>query len=205
MQIMKAPAFAGVHKHQWTLREIIVRLGIKQVGAIAQQIKLMNCFVLSDDNPFDLRRFWEHAVGTALVADRLCKTQAIALDPPPSFDQYWLSALLHDIGKLVLGLFFPTHFAKVMDHIDPSSSFGRDFREAEAQMGHVGLHEEIGQLLLLPGGRRRAGRTSSGQPPHRRQNARQPLRAGAPGQQYVQGSRAGILSERKGRLQPRRP
>lgn len=109
----------------------------------------MNCFVLSDDNPFDLRRFWEHAVGTALVADRLCKTQAIALDPPPSFDQYWLSALLHDIGKLVLGLFFPTHFAKVMDHIDPSSSFGRDFREAEAQMGHVGLHEEIGQLLLL--------------------------------------------------------
>ena len=37
---------------------------------------------------------------------------------------------------------FDTH----SNQMNPDGSFGRDFREAEAQLGQAGLHEDIGRL-----------------------------------------------------------
>ena len=72
LQVVNSPVFAGSgHKGGWSLGEAIVRLGRNKVGGIAQQIKMMNSLVKPEQSLFDLRRFWEHSVGCALVADRL--------------------------------------------------------------------------------------------------------------------------------------
>ena len=149
LEVMKAPAFTGMRRSEWTLRDIIVRLGIRQVGAIAQQIKLMNSFVKSEDSSFDLERFWVHSLGSAMIAHKLYTEGLINLDEKVEFNQYWIAALLHDVGKLVLGLFFPKYFDNVLSRMSPDADFGRDFREAEAEVGRVGMHEDIGRLLLL--------------------------------------------------------
>ena len=148
LEVMKSSTLAGTRKKEWNMHDIIVRLGLKKVGAIAQQIVLMNSLVKTGQSSFDLRRFWEHSVGCALIADKLVTAGSLPLKTPPKFSDYWLSTLLHDIGKFVLGMFFFSHFEQVLGNIR-DDDFGRDFREAEAKVGHVGLHEEIGQLLML--------------------------------------------------------
>ena len=149
LEVIKAPAFAGRRRSEWTLREVIVRLGMRKVGALAQQIKLMNSFVKPEESPLDLGRFWKHSLGCAIVADRLCATDQVSFDRKIPFDEYWIGGLLHDIGKLVLGVFFPWQFEQVQADLASSRQTSRDFRQAEARIGYPGLHEEVARLLLL--------------------------------------------------------
>ena len=59
--------------------------------AIAQQIKLINSLVKPENSPFNLRRFWVHSVGCAVIAD----------GPVGIFDEHGVLHTLHeDVGRL---------------------------------------------------------------------------------------------------------
>ena len=90
LQVIKSPVFAGtVQRGSWSLNEIIVRLGLKKVDAIAQQIKLINSLVKPEQSEFDRRRFWEHSVGCAMIADKLCTERLIPLRTKIELNDYW--------------------------------------------------------------------------------------------------------------------
>ena len=125
-------------------------MGLKKVGAIAQQIKLINSFTKPAESEFDLRRYWEHSVGCALIADKLYSKKLIKLTDRIEFNEYWIAALLHDAGKLVLGFFFWDWFDRVVRRME--WTMNPSFRKTEAQMGDGANHEQIGQLLLLAAG-----------------------------------------------------
>ena len=88
------------------LKEIITRLGVKKVGAIAQQVKMINSLVKPEESKFDMKRFWEHSVGCAIIADKLYTERHVKLQAEIEFNDYWIGSLLHDVGKLVIGFFF---------------------------------------------------------------------------------------------------
>ena len=147
LQVVKSPTFAStVQRGSWSLNEIIVRMGLKKVGAIAQQIKMINSLVKPEESKFDLRRFWEHSVGTAIIADRLYSNKMLPFKSEIEFNDYWIAALLHDIGKLVLGFFFWDWFNRVVEQVEKS---GKNFRAVEACMGDTANHERVGQLLVI--------------------------------------------------------
>jgi HD-like signal output (HDOD) protein len=147
LQVVNSPLFAGSgHKGGLTLHDAIVRLGRRQVGSIAQQIKLMNSLVRPGESLFDLRRFWEHSVACVVIADRLYENNLLPLKQSLQFNDYWIGALLHDAGKLVLGFFFWDHFQELIAHMDAN---GCTFREAEKATGDVGHHEMLGRLLMM--------------------------------------------------------
>jgi HD-like signal output (HDOD) protein len=147
LQVVKSPTFAStVQRGSWSLSEIIVRLGLKKVGAIAQQIKMINSLVKPEESEFDLRRFWEHSVGSAIIADRLYSKKMLPLKTSLEFNDYWIAALLHDIGKLVLGFFFWDWFNRVVEQVEKS---GKAFRAVETRMGEAANHERIGQFLVI--------------------------------------------------------
>lgn len=147
LQVVNSPLFAGSgHKGDWSLHDAIVRLGLQQVSAIAQQVKLMNSLVKPQESLFDLRRFWEHSVACAVIADRLHKGNLLQISPDLPFNDYWIGALLHDAGKLVLGFFFWEHFEELIAHMGANNG---TFREAERATGDVANHEFIGRLLLM--------------------------------------------------------
>ena len=149
LRVIASPVFAGHgHSGAWTLKEAIVRLGRRKVGAVVQQIKLINSFVKPQESGFDLKRFWLHSVGCAVVADRLYTGGRLPIKGAVHFDDYWIAALLHDIGKLFLGSFFWPYFAAVSRHLQEDDG-ATDFAQAEARFGHVADHEHIGRLLLL--------------------------------------------------------
>ena len=147
IQIVNTPIFAGPgHKGDWTLGEAIIRLGRKKIASIALQIKLINTLVKPEDSKFDLRRFWLHSVGTAMLVDKIYVDRMVHVDNWEECDNYWIAALLHDIGKLILGFFFWNYFEKVLGQMDGTT---RSFRDAETRMGDTATHEQVGELLLI--------------------------------------------------------
>lgn len=147
LKVVNSPAFAGRRSNGgWTLREAIVRLGLKQVGVIAQQIKLINSLVKPEESPFNIRRFWEHSVGCAVIADKLYVEKLIPLPESIPVDQYWIGALLHDIGKLVMGFFFWDAFEAVLQRMSTPKT---PFHWAEARLGNAITHEYLGHLVLV--------------------------------------------------------
>ncbi len=148
LKVVRSPIFAGIGRSasQWSLTDIIVRLGYKKVGGIAQQIKLINNLVKPSESEFDLRRFWEHSIGCALIAERLYSKSMIKLGEKVEFNDYWIGALLHDVGKLVLGFFFWDWFARIIEQCEKNQA---SFRAIEAKMGDVASHERVGQMLIV--------------------------------------------------------
>ncbi len=151
LQVVSSPIFSGAAKTgKWTLKEAIVRMGLKKAGAIAQQVKLMNTFIKPEDSMFDLRRFWEHSIGCAMISEKICTEKLIPLEEEIQFDTYWISSILHDIGKMILGLFFWEHFENVVARMAGGEEEGLlSFRQAEDQLGDQAHHEHVGQLLLM--------------------------------------------------------
>ncbi len=147
LQIVNSPLFAGTgHQGGWTLQESLVRLGRQRVGAIAQQVKLMNNLVKPQTSQFNLQRFWTHSLTCAFIADYLVQKNHLPLVETISFNDYWIGALLHDIGKLVLGFFFWSHFE---DIIVEMGERGTSFRQAEQSLGDIANHEYLGKLMLM--------------------------------------------------------
>jgi HD-like signal output (HDOD) protein len=111
---MRSPVFSGTapRTQKMTLKEIIARLGVKKVGAIAQQVKMINSLVKPEESEFDLKRFWEHSVGSAIIADKLQADGIVKFSKPIEFNEYWTGTLLHDVGKLVLGSFSGTGLSR---------------------------------------------------------------------------------------------
>ena len=123
-----------------------MRLGRRKVGAIAQQIQMMNSLVKPEESLFDLKRFWEHSVGCAIIADALYTRKLIPLKSTIEFNDYWIAGLLHDCGKLALGFFFWDHFESVLERMGGSKT---SFRETEKLLGEPANHEHLGRLLLM--------------------------------------------------------
>ncbi len=150
IQVVNSPVFAGPAKMgDWTLREATVRLGRRKIGSIALQIKLINSLIKPEASGFELDRFWLHSVGCALVADRIVQDKLVAIDDWESCHNYWIAALLHDVGKLILGFFFWSYFSQIINLVEARKT---SFRQAEVQMASGVLHEQVGQLLLLRAG-----------------------------------------------------
>ena len=147
VQIANSAVFAGTTTNRrWSLNEAIVRLGLRKVGALAQQIALINSFVRPDDCDFQLQRFWEHSVACAMMADKLCEGGHVTLTDDVQFNDYWICALLHDSGKLVQGFFFWDWFERILRTMESEEC---TYAEAESElMGGMVSHEFIGELLL---------------------------------------------------------
>ena len=129
-----------------TLKDAITRLGNKKVGAIAQQIALINSMVRPDDNAFDLRKYWGHSLACAVLADKIHNSEFVKLAEKLSFSDYWIAALLHDCGKAVQGFFFYEWFERIIETMEDDEC---SFYEAEDKMGKgMVTHDRISEMVL---------------------------------------------------------
>ncbi|WP_018962641.1 HDOD domain-containing protein [Coprothermobacter platensis] len=80
---------------------------------------------------------WEHSLAAAVIGKYLANS--FKLKDPESF---YVSGLLHDVGKLVLNIYLPVEFGKVIGLVE----HGKTFSEAEKEvLGYD--HAEIGGLI----------------------------------------------------------
>jgi len=91
------------------IHEAIARvLGYDMVLNLSLGLAAGRSFRIPDDGPLGLTSFWEHAVCSAVLVQKLGATLPHAIRP--SAGLCYLCGLLHDFGILLLGHLFPPEF-----------------------------------------------------------------------------------------------
>ena len=139
LRLANSAYFAGP-KSIGSIKQAIIRLGMNKIqqllvtSAVAPIAK--QAVKGYDLSPGDL---WEHSIATAIGAEELAA--ALKKEAP---DYAFTAALLHDIGKVVLGTFVEIDAGPIMEL---AFKEGLSFESAEQKV--LGIdHAEVGALLL---------------------------------------------------------
>jgi len=123
------------------LSKAITRLGSREVSHIATTMSLMYGLILPAGMS-NIRTFWAHAFGAAIVSEKLAKQ----LDPAQercSHECAFMTGLLHEIGRVALGLRVDfSYFEGEMGHIHGDTLI-------QAEEAYYGVnHAEAGMHLM---------------------------------------------------------
>ena len=122
------------------IHEAIARvLGYDMVFNLALGLAAGRSFRIPDEGPLGLTCFWEHAVCSAVLVQKL---GAILPDGMrPSAGSCYLCGLLHDFGILLLGYLFPPEF-KLLNNM-ASAHPGQSVSELECRLLGMGQAKDM--------------------------------------------------------------
>jgi len=135
------------------IHEAIARvLGYDMVLNLSLGLAAGRSFRIPDDGPLGLTRFWEHAVCSAVLVQKL--GAILSPDMRPSAGLCYLCGLLHDFGILLLGHLFPPEF-KLLNNM-ASANPGQPVSELESRLLGMGQardmlamgHARVGAWLM---------------------------------------------------------
>jgi HD-like signal output (HDOD) protein len=146
-------SYYGYSGRVTTIQDAIARvLGFDTVMNLALGLAAGRSFRITDKGPLGLSCFWEHAVCSAVLAQKLGAIMPEGMRPPPGL--CYLSGLLHDFGILLLGHLFPPEF-QLLNKLAQASP-GRSVAELEQCLLGMGQardvlamgHARIGSWLM---------------------------------------------------------
>ncbi len=132
-------AYFGVANEVGSLKRAIVLLGMQRVV----QIVIASCVTaLMDKNigGYDLPsgELWRHSIAVSVAAEGLVKELNL-----PKAEEIFTAALLHDVGKLILGDFVKDDIEKIEEYTSEDMAF----QNAERKV--LGTdHAEVGAFIL---------------------------------------------------------
>jgi len=111
-------SFYGFSKKIGSLERAVVILGQNEIKSLVLATSMLKVFPRSKlSQDFDINKLWEHYISCA-VASRILAEAAFVENP----EEVFASGLLHDIGKLVLIMYSPEEFFKVIDEVQKGGS-----------------------------------------------------------------------------------
>lgn len=132
-------AYFGLSQKVTTISRAIVVLGFDAVKSIALSASVIDAFRKhANHEHFDRSRFWTHSLACAYMSRKIAgvthKSQA---------ETAFVCGLLHDIGKIVLDIYFPDSYRCVLNKLDNGR---RTSMEAEDEV--LGFtHPEVGMWV----------------------------------------------------------
>jgi putative nucleotidyltransferase with HDIG domain len=128
-------AYFGLRYKVETVRDAVMRLGQENVIRAVQAAGVSSFYKNKKGYGLDATKLWEHSVGVALMSQILSRRFYNCDD-----SRLYTTALLHDIGKVVMGEFVDQSFLKIYDLV---STRGISFLEAEEEV--IGIsHADLG-------------------------------------------------------------
>ena len=132
-------AYFGIPSTVGSVRQAVVILGLKRLI----QMVIASCVSAIMDKPvpgYDLPsgELWRHSIAVSVAAEGLVKELKIG-----AAEEIFTAALLHDVGKLVLGDFVKDDFSKIEAALNQNVSF-----EAAEDMVLGTNHADIGAQIL---------------------------------------------------------
>ena len=141
-------AFFGFPSKISDISRAVVVLGFNSVRNVIISVSIIDAFSgkkTSDD--FDIKAFWSHSVAVAMTSKYLAgETRLLA--PEDAFT----GGLLHDIGKVVLALYFQELFRKVWSSARENKLSFYDAENREIPMTHVQIGAHLAKKWQLPQG-----------------------------------------------------
>lgn len=106
-------AFYGMRQEVSTIDHAVVVLGTRELEHVILATTVLKVFPHREGEArFNLQAFWRHALGTAIAAREV--SRRMQMGKP---EELFTMGLLHDIGKIVLDLYFQDEYAAVLDAI----------------------------------------------------------------------------------------
>ncbi len=132
-------SYYGFSSKVENITSAITLLGSYEIKDIVMTLTFIDLFKMTKLHqliePID---YWHHSIGVATISRRL----GIALGASQT-ENYYLSGLLHDVGKLVMYLKFTAEYGKALQY---AKSYDRTLLEAEEHV--LGLnHQQIGEII----------------------------------------------------------
>ena len=132
-------AYFGLSEKIGSLKQAIVVLGSKKLiqlvmatcmsGLMSQRVKGYN---------LEKGDLWQHSIAVSVVSEKLVEEIGLKAEP-----EIFTAALLHDIGKLLLGEHIADYMQTIFDQVTPEKSFMNIERDV------LGTdHAEIGARIL---------------------------------------------------------
>jgi putative nucleotidyltransferase with HDIG domain len=139
-------AYAGIPNTVSSLHNAIVLLGTKKIHSLVMASGLLSNFKHRQIASFSLDQFWKHSVTVALISESIAKhlRRYDSVDENEAFS----GAILHDIGKLVIGCHYPKLFNSFYEKsINEKIAF---FQAEEDQLSHSKIGEMLAEYWSFP-------------------------------------------------------
>jgi putative nucleotidyltransferase with HDIG domain len=132
-------AYFGSRGRIKTIHEAVVYLGRQQLIRAVQAAGISRIYQKAGKGyVLRARDLWEHAVSVALMSQILCRKVQGQED-----QALYTAALLHDVGKVIMGEYVQEYFQKIIGRVDESKC---SFLEAEEEF--IGInHANLGGLI----------------------------------------------------------
>ncbi len=132
-------AYFGMPSKVGSIKQAVLLLGLKRLV----QIVVASCVSAIMDKPvigYDLPpgELWHHSIGVSVAAEGLIKELKV-----DAGEEIFTAALLHDVGKLVVGEFIDKH----IQEMEAALSQGVSFEKAENMILGTN-HAEVGAQIL---------------------------------------------------------
>lgn len=132
-------AYYGFVKKISTVSHAVIVLGFQEIQNIALSMSVVQLFDRKDSEFSE--NLWRHSfavgVGTRMIAQYLAKK----VD-----GKYFVSGLLHDVGKIFLSQYLPEAFEKLLSALEEKGN-GRTYHSLEETFFGI-THSEVGEILL---------------------------------------------------------
>ncbi len=139
LRLVDTPEF-GLGQRVAGIQEAVAQLGLDTLRALALASHVFAFYGRSGPGPEALP-LWRHSLAVACLARRIARAERLC---PIQVEEAFLAALLHDIGKLVLGANLPEESAEVRRMVE-----GHGLSGPEAERVVFGAsHAEVGACLL---------------------------------------------------------
>ncbi len=133
-------AFYGFPRQIKTIDHALVLLGFNRLKAAIFTASVLEVFRSGTDSVgFDVRRFWEHVLGVAVISRSIAKYLKV-----PNIEEHFIFGLLHDVGKLVMEYYSKNLYRQVLDLVGEGKISIRDAEEKVLGYDHCA----VGQLLF---------------------------------------------------------
>jgi putative nucleotidyltransferase with HDIG domain len=137
---MANSAFYGFPRRIGTVNLAVVVLGFETVRDLSLSVLVADCFFQDHSElPFEMSDFWKHSLTTAVCGRMIFRLCAV---PHPG--EGFIAGLVHDIGKLLLGRYFPEEYGAVIRLVERENM---PLLQAEKDVFEIS-HPEAGAYLL---------------------------------------------------------
>ena len=130
-------SFYGMPHRVTSIREAFAILGLKSVRTLITAAAVTQGFIANHHTADEIEKNWRHSIAVAVCAKALARQ--LHFDQ----EQAFTAGLLHDIGKLVLAIYFPLQYQATLVHRST-----QDCTSFQAERAVLGIdHAVVGQAL----------------------------------------------------------
>lgn len=113
LRTVNSSAF-GLRQPVTRLEQAVTLLGFNEISNLVLAATVIKQFpVRPGDRLLNLKKFWEHSIGVAVMA-RICMKHCRKIFGTDA-EEAFISGLIHDVGKLILYQAFPKDFTEAMN------------------------------------------------------------------------------------------